>query len=43
MRRIMPDYETEIEEAKRDRATRLARRGKFPPKKGAGRRATRRK
>jgi small subunit ribosomal protein S33 len=40
---VAPDFMTEIEERRTDALARLKRRGKGPPKKGQGKRATKKK
>lgn len=42
-KKMSPDYETEEQERRRESLYNLQRRGKGPPKKGQGKRATRKK
>eukprot|EP01038_Epipyxis_sp_PR26KG_P014904 gene14904-20045_t len=42
-RKIAPDYKSPLEQRRFDKADRLKRRGKGPPKKGQGKRAMRKK
>lgn len=42
-RTIAPDFRTELEEGRMELLQRLKRRGKAPPKKGQGKRTTRKK
>ena len=43
IRNVAPDFQTEIEERRTQKLLKLKRRGKGPPKKGAGKRAGRKK
>jgi small subunit ribosomal protein S33 len=43
MRNIVPGFKTDEEERREEKLKRLRRRGKGPPRKGQGKRATRRK
>ena len=42
-KKISPDFRTELQERRADKLATMKRRGKGPPKKGAGKRAMRKK
>lgn len=43
MRKLDPNFRTDVEQNRADKLVRLKRRGKGPPKKGQGKRTTRKK